>query len=288
MRHDDPIAGRLTARAATSTGPLHAIAVASGKGGVGKTTLTVNLALALARRGRRVCVLDGDFALPNLHVVLGVPASSGLAEVVRGTRRLSSAIAGGPTGIGVIAGTPGGFDPPVLDSPGQRCLLDEIDALDGSFDTLLIDTAPGLAPDVLFFGAAAAEALVVVTTEPTSIHDAYTLISALARRHRRREFLVAVNMAEGPRHAEAAFNSLARLCGTGCAAHVEYLGFVPEDVALAQAVRARRPLALMTPHAPAARAVGVLADRLATRPLPAPAGGLQFGYRKLLEERGPS
>jgi flagellar biosynthesis protein FlhG len=285
MRHDDTTAEQL---APTAHGPLRAIAVASGKGGVGKTTLAANLAVALTRHGRRVCVLDGDFALPNLHLVLGMPASTALAEVVRGSRHLVDAIADGPAGIGMVAGTPASADPPALDSAGQLCLLDEIDGLDGAFDTLLIDTASGIAPDVLFFGAAAAEALVVVTTEPTSIDDAYTLISLLARRYRRREFLVAVNLAAGPRHAEAAFNRLARLCGTGCAVHLEYLGFVPQDVALAQAVRARCPLALVAPAAPAARAIDVLAQRLAARPLPAPTGGLQFVYGKLLEERGQS
>jgi flagellar biosynthesis protein FlhG len=271
---------------ALATPPLRALAVASGKGGVGKTVVTVNLALALSRAGRRVCVLDANLALADVGVALGLEPAFGLVDVLRGERRLAEVVVDGPAGVRVIpAATDAGF--PTALGPAERVrLLDEVDELAGAIDVLLLDTAGGLAPEALYFAAAAGEVLVVVTPEPTALADAAALMQALAARHGRRDFLVAVNMAAGADDADAAFRRLAHVVER-LGVRLEYQGFVPDDAAVRAAVRARTAVVLADPGAPASAAFGALADRLDRRPAATPTGGVQFFFQRLLTEGRP-
>lgn len=264
--------------------PLRTVAITSGKGGVGKTTIVANLAVALAARHQRVCVLDGDVALPDLHIVLGLAPDPGLTGVLRGAQPLTEAVTTGPGGIGVIGG---GREAAELGTAEQLCLLDAIDNLDGRFETLLIDTPTGATCGGLFLAAAAAEVLVVVTPEPTSLADAYALVSRLATRFACRAFVVVVNMASSSRQAAAAFRRLTRQCPARGSVRLQYLGHLPADPAVAAAVRVGRPVALVAPRARVTRAFSELARRLEARPLPAPTGGLQFVYRRLLDSHAP-
>ena len=149
---------------------------------------------------------------------------------------------------------------------------------------LLVDAAAGISQNVLHFTAAAADALLVITPEPTALTDAYALMKVLASRYGRREFLVAVNMAAGAADAEAAFARLARVAERFLRIRVEYLGYVPWDDAVPRAVRQQVPVLLAAPGTPASLALTQLAERLAVRPPSAPTGGLQFFFRRLLAE----
>ncbi len=149
---------------------------------------------------------------------------------------------------------------------------------------LLVDAAAGISQNVLHFTAAAADALVVITPEPTALTDAYALIKVLAARYGRREFLIAVNMAAGAVDAEAAFARLARVAERFLRVRLEYQGYVPYDDAVPRAVREQLPVLLAAPGAPASRALVQLAERLATRPPSGPSGGVQFFFRRLLAE----
>src|SRR5207253_7158761 len=137
---------------------------------------------------------------------------------------------------------------------------------------------------VLHFTAAAADALVVITPEPTALTDAYALIKVLAARYGRREFLIAVNMAAGAVDAEAAFARLARVAERFLRVRLEYQGYVPYDDALPRAVRQQRPVVLAAPGSPASQALVALAARLAVRPAAGPTGGVQFFFRRLVGE----
>jgi flagellar biosynthesis protein FlhG len=262
--------------------PLRVIAVASGKGGVGKTNLTANLAVALARRGLRVCVVDADLGLANLDVLLGLSPAASLRDVLQGERRLRDVMVEGPAGIRIVPAASGFEELTTLTAADRQRLLDEIETLDDSMDALLLDTAAGISPNVLYFAAAAADVLIVITPEPTSLTDAYALIKVLSARYGRREFLVAVNMAAGSSDAEAAFARLSRVAGRFLSVRLEYQGYVPYDDAVPRAVRRQEPVVLDAPGTPASLAVTELARRLAGRPAPAPSGGLQFFFRRLL------
>ena len=271
----------LTPRAARAP---HVIAIASGKGGVGKTNLTANLAVALASRGLRVCVLDADLGLANLDVVLGLSPARSLRDVVRGERRLEDVLIDGPAGIRIIPAASGFEELTRLGPDDQLRLLAEVDGLEASVDVLLVDTAAGISANVLYFTAAAADALVVITPEPTALTDAYALVKVLATRYGRREFLVAVNMAAGQADAEAAFRRLARVAERFLRVRLEYQGYVPYDDALPRAVRAQHPVVLAAPGSPASQSLAALAGRLAIRPPGRPTGGVQFFFRRLVGE----
>jgi len=262
------------------------IAVASGKGGVGKTNVTANLAVALSRLGQRVCVLDADLGLANLDVVLGLTPEWSLLHVLRGERGLAEVMVDGPAGVRVIPAA-SGFEELTALTPADRMrLLDEVDALDGSLDVLLVDSAAGISTNVLYFSAAATDTLVVITPEPTALTDAYALIKLLASRYGRREFLVMVNMAAGSADAEAAFQRLGRVAERFLRVRLEYLGYVPFDDAVSQCVRQQQPVLLAAPASPASLALARLAERVGARPPSGPTGGMQFFLQRLLNAGG--
>lgn len=266
--------------------PLRVIAVASGKGGVGKTNVTANLAVALAQRGRRVCVLDADLGLANLDVLLGLSPKLSLLHVLRGERRLPEVIVDGPAGIRLIPAASGFEELTALGPEDRLRLLGELDTLDASVDVLLVDTAAGISSNTLYFTAGAAEVLVVLTPEPTALTDAYALVKVLAARYGRREFMVVVNMAANAADADATFSRFARVAQRFLRVQLEYQGWVPYDDALPRSVRHQQPVVLGAPGTPASVALVDLARRLTARPASTAQGGVQFLFERLLAEAG--
>jgi flagellar biosynthesis protein FlhG len=265
---------------------VRVIAIASGKGGVGKTNLTANLAVALAHHGLRVWVLDADLGLANLDLVLGVRTTHTLESVLLGERRLADVVTEGPAGVRLLPAARGVAELTALTAGQQLQVLDEVDALEDEVDVLLIDVAAGLSSNVLYFAAAAGETLVVTTPEPTAIADAYALVKVLAMRWGRRTFPVVVNMATTPIDADAAFGRLAGVAREFLGVRLELAGWIPADDAMPRAVRAQTPLITAAPGSPASRAIAALADRLAAGSAELPSGGIQFFFRRLLAEAG--
>ncbi len=268
---------------------MQVIAVASGKGGVGKTNVVANLAIALQRRGKRVVVIDADLGLANLDTLLGLNPHATLRQVLRGECTLKDVLVEGPAGIRIVPASSGYEDLTQL-SDGQRLtLLEQVDTLDGDFDVLLIDTGAGISANVLFFATAAQETLVVVTPEPTALTDAYALIKVLSKRYAEHAFSVLVNMARSELEARKTFTQLTRVAERFLNVSLRYAGWVPWDSEVPEAVRRQQAVVELAPATAATRALGGLADRLCAAPAELRAkGGLQFFFRRLLAaDRAP-
>ena len=285
----DGLRAGAAARAAASSAPalgvtprVRAIAVASGKGGVGKTNVVANLALALQRRGQRVIVVDADLGLANLDTLLGLHPRATLRHVVHGERGIRDVLVEGPAGVQIVPAASGYEEMTQLTRDQQLVLLDQIDSLDGAFDVLLLDTGAGISSNVLFFATAAQETLVVTTPDPTALTDAYALIKVLATRYAEQEFGVVVNMARGEAEARRTFNHLSRVAAHFLHVGLQLTGWVPHDPEVGEAVRRQRTVLELAPSAPASRAFEALAAEVASAPRRGPKGGLQFFFRSLL------
>ena len=264
---------------------VRTIAVASGKGGVGKTNVVANLALALRRGGQRVAVLDADLGLANLDTLLGLHPRATLRHVLHGECGIRDVLVEGPGGVQIVPAASGFEALTQLTHAQQLLLLDEVDSLDGTFDVLLLDTGAGISPNVLFFATAAQETLVVVTPDPTSLTDAYALVKVLATRYAEQEFGIVVNMARDEHEARRTFTHLAKVAARFLHVGLRFAGWVPHDPEVAEAVRRQQAVLELAPSAPASRAFGALAAQLvAAPPTVRPKGGLQFFFRRLLAE----
>lgn len=265
--------------------PVRAIAVASGKGGVGKTNVVANLALALRRRGRRVIVIDADLGLANLDTLLGVNPRATLRHVLHGACPMRDVLVEGPGGIQLVPAASGFEDLTQLTDAQRLLLLEQVDSLEGSFDILLLDTGAGISPNVLFFATAAHETLVVVTPEPTALTDAYALVKVLSTRYAEQRFGVLVNMARGEFEAKRTFTHLSRVAERFLHVSLRYAGWLPFDPEVPEAVRRQRAVLDLAPGAPVSRAFDALAERMLADPhTEIPKGGLQFFFRRLLSE----
>ena len=261
----------------------HVITVTSGKGGVGKTNVVVNLAVGLARTGKRVLVLDADLGLGNIDVLLGLVPRYTLEHVLCGSHHLSDIIIQGPAGIQVL---PAGSGLPQLTSltdSQQLVLQSELERVADTVDVLLIDTGAGVSPTVTYFASAAQETIVVISPEPTSLTDAYALIKVLYRQHRERRFKVLVNMVKSQRDATQTFRKIDAAADRFLNINLEYLGYIPFDDYLPMAVLQQKAVTECFPGSPASQAFFQLAKRVAEWPDPQlPKSTVQFLWRQLI------
>lgn len=228
------------------------ITVTSGKGGVGKTNLTVNLAIALALEGRRVIIFDADLGLANVEVLLGlVPALSLFDHLYKGVP-IEDTLCDGPAGIKIIPGGSGFLELANLNSKQRSRLLAGIVTLNRLADFVLIDTGAGISKDVLAFCAAADEVFVVVTPEPTSLTDAYGLIKVLDKFKLHRDVHFAVNQSRGDSETKDTVTRLKALADKYLSIGLNYLGDVQYDPAVVRAVKNQRPFLVSSPDSPAA------------------------------------
>ncbi len=241
------------------------IAVTSGKGGVGKTNFSTNLALLLAKTGQRVIVLDADLGLANLHVVLGVSPRYHLEHVMRGERTLKEILYNTPQGIQIIAGGSGIAELANLDDKQRQRFIDGLSELDDLADIILIDTGAGLSHNVLAFVLAVEEVIVVTTPEPTALADAYATIKVISRENPEAQLRLVVNMAANDAEAEATAERLRLVSKQFLNVDLDVLGYIPQDPSVPRAVRAQRPVVLDNPTAPMPRALGRIVDALGYR-----------------------
>jgi flagellar biosynthesis protein FlhG len=240
---------------------MRSFAIASGKGGVGKTVIAANLAIWLALEGHRVLIFDADLGLANIDIALGLEPQVTLKHVVRG-RPMSEALIEGPAGIHLIPGGSGVEDLVTLGSSRLRGLLDELQTMAESYDFLIFDAAAGIHPGVMACIAAADEACVVCTPEPSSMIDAYACIKSLAALKPEAQVSVVVNMSDNPRHGVLVFERLKMITGQYLSIELKFAGSVRRDEAMIACARQRQPILLAHPVAAASRDLEDAASQL--------------------------
>lgn len=265
--------------------PLRVIAVTSGKGGVGKTSLTVNLALLFARQGRRVLILDGDTGLANVDILLDLKPRATLRHLLAGEVGIEDVLLESEHGVTVLPGGSGVAELSELSTTAQRELLEALDSLGDRYDTVLVDTAAGIGSNARFFAGAAQEVIVVATPEPTAMADAYAMIKVLSRHCGVTRVGMVLNQVVGKEEARDVFERLDQLCARFLSVSLDFLGTIPRDAHVREAVMAQSPLVTAYPACPASQALAKLADDILSRPVPAgPDGRLQLFWTRLLAD----
>lgn len=241
------------------------IAVTGGKGGVGKTSIALNLALCLARQQKRVLLLDGDTDLANVSIMLGLYPERTLASVIAGDCRLEDILLETDYGLHIIPGASGVQECMDMEPEGSVRVLRALAMLERRYDYVITDTAAGLQPVGMHMIAAAELACVVVTPDPASLTDAFSLIKVLRRRGYRRTPSVLINMAQGASQARSVFQRLDAAARRHLQCSLHYMGGVWRDETIRQSVLTQRPVALLPLADPSCRQFSSLADMLNVR-----------------------
>jgi flagellar biosynthesis protein FlhG len=258
--------------------------VTSGKGGVGKTNLSVNLAYQLTRMGNRVVLLDADLGLANVDVILGLAPPLNLFHLFDRGVEVEKILFDTPYGFPILPASSGVSDMLAL-STGQKLeLLESMDFLEDKVDYLVVDTGAGISDNVLYFNLAAQERLVVLTPEPTSLTDAYALIKVLKLNHGVEHFKVAVNMVPDMGRAKEMFSRLHKACDHFLGGvSLDLAGFIPQDPEVRKAVVRQQPFCHTAPGSPASKAVAQLARTVTTwNAAKSLDGNIKFFWKKLL------
>lgn len=260
---------------------VRVISVTSGKGGVGKSNVVANLAIAMSQQGKRVLLIDADLGVGNIDVLLGLSPHYTLNHVLSGEKRLKEIIVSGPAGIKLVPAGSGVQEYTSLGYLERMRILEELDQLEEEFDIVIIDTEGGISENVTYFNTAAQEIVVVVSPEPTSITDVYALIKLLATRYEERRFKVLVNMVRESREALDVFARLSHVTSRFLDISLDYLGCVLWDDRLVESVKRQRAVIDLFPESRSARCFSGLARSMDESSGAARVkGNIQFLFRR--------
>lgn len=247
--------------------PVQVIAVTAGKGGVGKTNVSANLAIALAKQKKRVMLLDADLGLANVDVLLGVHSKNNIGDVLAGECQLTDIIVEGPGGIKIIPSSSGTQALTQLSSLEHSGIISAFGELSQHLDVLVIDTAAGISDSVVSFTRSAQEVVVVVCDEPTSITDAYALIKVMSRDHNVNRFHVLANMVNTAKEGRDLFVKLNRVTDQFLNVQLDYLGAISFDEYLRKAVKQQKPVITAYPSSQCSREIKKIAEKVAEWPV---------------------
>ena len=259
-------------------------AITSGKGGVGKTAVVANLAVLLARMGKRVLILDADLGLANIDVVFGLAPGHNLNHFFTGEQPLEAILTDGPEGIKILPAGSGVQRFTRLDSEQKLRLLEALDGMNNDFDFVLIDTEAGISENVTYFNTAAHEILVVTTPEPTAITDAYALMKLLSNQYHEKHFNLIVNFIKTEEEALDVYRKLTMVANRYLDIAIDYIGSIPRDKLMVEAIRRQQVLVQLFPDSKTTGAFEALARTIMQEPQTIePKGSIQFFWKRLLE-----
>lgn len=263
--------------------PVRVIAITSGKGGAGKTNLSVNLGIALAQTGQRVAILDADMGLANVDILLGVYPKFNLSHVLTGEKTLPEIMLEGPSGIRIIPGASGIQKMAELSATEQAAMIRAFSEIDQELDVLIVDTAAGISASVVNFARACQEIIVVVCDEPTSLTDAYAFIKLLNRDYKLSNFHVVTNMVKTVQQGQALFQKLTKVTDHYLDVTLRFVGSVPYDENLRKSVQKQTPVIVGFPETKASLAIKEIAGKINNWPLKANAGSfIEFFVEKMI------
>jgi flagellar biosynthesis protein FlhG len=264
--------------------PVKVIAVTSGKGGVGKTNVSVNLSMALSQGGKDVLLLDADLGLANVDVLLGLRPRHTLSDVINGSRALEEIIINGPESLKIIPASSGVKNMAELNSMEHAGIIRAFSELSHSIDVLMIDTAAGISDSVITFTRAAQEVVVVVCDEPTSITDAYALIKVLNKDYGIRRFRVISNMVQSLQEGRELFKKIMTVTDKYLDVQLDFMGMVPYDDFLKKAVQRQKAVIDAYPRSKSALAFKSLSVKADKWPIQGIAGGhVEFFVERLIQ-----
>lgn len=244
------------------SGAARVVAVTSGKGGVGKTSLAVNLAITLANDGMRAILIDTDLGLANVDVLMGMSPRFNLADVLAGRKEITDVLAAGPNGLEVVPGASGISELANLSHEKRSWLLAALGELESRADVIVIDTAAGVSENVISFAAAADEVLVIATPEPTSITDAYATIKLICQRGSYGELSLVANMVSGRAEATRIVKRISSVAEHFLKITVGSAGYVLNDPSVPAAIRLRQPLLVQFPNSRASKCIRTISHRM--------------------------
>jgi flagellar biosynthesis protein FlhG len=264
--------------------PVKVMAVTSGKGGVGKTNVSINLAVTLARQGRKVMLMDADLGLANVDVLLGLNTRYDLSHVITGESTLEEVLTDGPAGLKIIPAASGKNNMVNLTTAEHGGLIRAFGELSHAVDILLVDTAAGISDSVVNFSRAANEVIVVVCDEPASLTDAYALIKVMNRHHGVHRFHILANMTNTAYEGRALFTKLSRVAQRFLDVTLSYMGAVPQDEYLRKAIQRQQAVVEAYPRSSSSIAFKKLAQKADSWPLPQAASGqVEFFVERLIQ-----
>ncbi len=263
---------------------LKVISITSGKGGVGKTNVVANLAYALSTAGKKVLVLDGDFGLANMNIVMGLEPKGTIHDVISGKKEISDIVLKGPGGVMLLPASSGVFKMSNLSMADKAVLMDRLESASLPFDILLIDTGAGINSDVMYLNSAATDVVVVATPEPTSITDAYALMKVMSKSYNVKKFKLVVNMVRDEKEGLAVYNNILDVADKFLNVGIDYLGSIEYDRRISQSVISRKVFLEKYPDLAASKSIENI-SKVITKKTPEATlitGNIQFFWRSLM------
>jgi len=267
----------------TRSSNARVIAITSGKGGVGKTSIVGNLGYGFAKLGKKVVILDADLGLGNLDVLLGLAPKYNLSHVILGEKSIDEILVEGPGKMKILPASSGIQELTHLNKDQKIQILTQLDVLIDSVDVLFIDTAAGISSNVMDFNATAQEVVVVVSPEPTSITDAYALMKVLSLRYSGKACKLIVNMVSRPEEGREVFRQLQIVTDRFLDITIEYLGYVLFDGKVTKGVKNQKIVSELYPDTQASRCFRDISRKISSMsPLNLPKGGSNLFWRHLI------